>query len=164
MTPNPGCLPALYPQHRRMDIPVFQEKTIGFLVLKGTPLFPGHSGPRRAMDPGTDIRLSGFCAFSNASILTGFFAIKTVFFKKQRFKRRIFLSVDTISTAEFFRVPTRKSLRRRMIQGRLTVFLLWGVYKERVGMRAMGGPGAGLAPDPLSIAGTKGTEKWPDKR
>jgi len=99
---DPGCLPAMNRQHRHPDLPVFQGKTVAFPVPERPPLFSGHSSLRLAFDSGTDDRLSGFCAFSNASIVTGFFPIKTGIFEKQRFKRRIFLTVDTISTAEFF--------------------------------------------------------------
>jgi hypothetical protein len=42
--PNPSCLPALYRQHRCLDLPVFQEKNVVFSVLKGTPVFFGRYG------------------------------------------------------------------------------------------------------------------------
>jgi len=102
MLPNHGCLPAPNPQHRLMDLPVFQKKTIGVPVPERTSLFSGHSSHRGAPDFGTDDRLSNFCAFSPAAKEHGFFLIKTGIFEKQRFKRRISGGVGTISTAEFF--------------------------------------------------------------
>jgi len=74
---DPGCRPAMNRWHRCRDLPVFQEKTVGFPVPEGPPLFSGHGGSRWALDSGTGYRLSGFCAFSHASKLHGFFAIKT---------------------------------------------------------------------------------------
>jgi hypothetical protein len=99
--------------------PCFSGKTGRFWVPREPPLFFGHSGPRWVLNFDMDLRLSGFCAFSDASKLHGFFAIKSGIFGKQRFKQRIFWGVGTISTAEFFRYLALKILRRRMIIGDL---------------------------------------------
>jgi len=155
MIPHPGCLPAPNRQHRHPDLPVFQKKTIGFQVPEGHPLFSGNSGRRRAPEYGTEHRLSGFCAFSPAAKKHVFFAIKTVIFRKQRYKRIMSGGVGTISTAEFFRDPAPGSLRRKGGCRGLTVFPIRGcIWREQcqgMWMRGAGsceqGPDKKIIPD-----------------
>ena len=63
----------------------FQEKPVGFYAPRNSLIFRASEGARRAPGSGTGCRLSGFCAFSKAAKVHGFFPIKTGILRKNRF-------------------------------------------------------------------------------